>query len=150
MSEACKCPLHQLSKMVITLVEKAFCVLELAKTNSITVEQWHFRTQYGKPPPTRQSIYHWSQKFQEKGCLCKGKSSGRPTFSEEQADYVGETVWRSLMKSTTYASAELGLPQQTVWKILQKRLRMVPYKLQLLQSLCNEDESIRHLFCVDM
>jgi len=60
--------------MAATLVEKAFFVLELVKTNSVTLVQRHFRRQYGKPPPTRQSIYDWSKKFQETGSLCITKA----------------------------------------------------------------------------
>ena len=51
--------------MAATVVEKAFCVLELAKMNSVTLVQRHFRRRYGKPPSTRQSVYDWSKKFQE-------------------------------------------------------------------------------------
>ena len=72
--------------MAATVVEKAFCVLELAKTNSVTLVQRHFRRRYGKPPPTRQSNYDWSKKFQENDCLCKGKSSGRSPVSEETVE----------------------------------------------------------------
>ena len=56
--------------MAATVVEKAFCVLELAKTNSVTLVPRLFRRRYGKPPPARQSIYDWSMKFQETGRLC--------------------------------------------------------------------------------
>jgi len=52
-----------------TVVEKAFYVLGLAKTNSVTLVQRHFRRRYGKPPATRQYIYDWSKKFQGTGCL---------------------------------------------------------------------------------
>ena len=120
--------------MAATVVEQAFCVLELAKTNSVTLVQRLFRRRYGKPPPPRQSIYDWSKKFQETGCLCKGKSSGRPPVSEERVERVRETFTRSPRKSTR-ASLELQMAQQTVWKILRKRLRMIPYKLQLVQAL---------------
>ena len=72
--------------MAATVVGKAFCVLELAKTNSVTLVQRHFRRRYGKPPPTRQTIYDWSKEFQETGCLCKSKSSGRPPVSEETVE----------------------------------------------------------------
>jgi len=41
--------------MAATVVEKAFCALELAKTNCVTLVQRYFRRQYGKPPSTRQS-----------------------------------------------------------------------------------------------
>ena len=55
--------------MAATVVERAFCVLELAKTNSVTLVQRHFRRRYGKPPPTRQSIYDQNKTFQETGCF---------------------------------------------------------------------------------
>ena len=100
--------------MAATVVEKAFCVLELAKTNSVILVQRLFRRRYGKPPPTRQSIYNWSKKFQETCCLCKGKSSGRPPVSEETVERVRETFSRSLRKSTTHASLELQMPQDCV------------------------------------
>ena len=70
------------------IVAKAFCALELVQTNSVTLVQRRFRGRYGKPPPRRQSIYDWSKKFQETGCLCKGKSSGRPPVSEETVERV--------------------------------------------------------------
>jgi len=56
--------------MAATVVEKVFCMLELAKMNSVTLAQRHFRRRYDKPPPTRHSIYDWNKKFQETGCLC--------------------------------------------------------------------------------
>ena len=34
-------------------------------------------------PPTRKSICRWNHQFEQIGCLCKGKSSGRPRVSEE-------------------------------------------------------------------
>jgi hypothetical protein len=43
--------------MAARRVEKAFCAIEFAKTNPVTVMQRRFRTQYGKQAPTRQSIY---------------------------------------------------------------------------------------------
>src|SRR5215469_14398781 len=136
--------------MAATVVDKVFCALELAKKNSVTVVQRHFRRRYGKPPPTRQSIYDWSKKFQETGCLCKGKTSGTPSVSEETVERVRETFTRSPRKSTTRASLELQMPQQTVWTILRKGLRMIPYKLQLVQALSCVDKRVRYSFCMSM
>jgi hypothetical protein len=48
---------------------------------------------------------------------------------------VRETHTRSPEKSITRASLELQVPQKAVWNILRKRLRMFPYRLQLLQNL---------------
>jgi hypothetical protein len=46
-------------KMAASAQEKAFCVLEFAKTTSVSSVQRHFRTRYGKNPPTGKSIYDW-------------------------------------------------------------------------------------------
>lgn len=136
--------------MAATQVEKAYCVLELAKTNSVTVVQRYFRTKYGKPPPTRQSIYDWYERFESSGCVCKKKSTGRPSVTEEKIDSVRDVFVRSPGKSTRSASLELQIPQPTVWKILRKRLKMTPYKLQLVQSLNDNDKVVRKNFCQEM
>lgn len=73
----------------------------------VTVVQWHFRTPYGKPAPIRQSVYDRSKKFQNTGCLCKGKSSGRPPAPGEQVTSVCENYMGSLKKLATRASLEL-------------------------------------------
>jgi hypothetical protein len=72
--------------------------------------------------------------------LCKGKSPGRPPVSGEHVERVRAIYQRSPKKSTTRESLRLQIPQPTVWKILRKRLKMTPYKLQLLQSLSDQDE----------
>ena len=66
--------------------------------------------------------------------------------SEETVERVRETFTRSPRKSTTRASLELQMPQQTAWKILRKRLRMIPYKLQLVQALSCDNKRIRYFF----
>ena len=138
------------AEMAENPVEKAYCVLEFARTQSATVVQRHFRTRYNKTPPTRQSIYDWYRIFETTGCLCKGKSSGRPRVSEENVERVRAAYIRSPQKSTSRASMELEIPQQTVCKILRKRLHMMPYRLQMLQFVSEEDKVIRRDFCIDM
>jgi hypothetical protein len=108
--------------MATSQVEKAFCMIEFAKTNSVTVMQHHFRTRYNKQPPTRQSTYDWNKKFNETGCCCKGKSPGKPPVSEERVTHIRETYTRSPNKSTTHTSLELQVPQKTMWNILHKQL----------------------------
>jgi hypothetical protein len=71
--------------------KKALCVIEFAKTVTVTVVQHPFRTRCGKHPPTRQSIYDWSKKFNETVCLRKGESPGRPPVSQETVTRVRET-----------------------------------------------------------
>jgi hypothetical protein len=40
------------------------------------------------PPPGPNSIKQWHMKFEEEGCLCKGKSPGRPSVSHESVERV--------------------------------------------------------------
>jgi hypothetical protein len=50
--------------------QNAYCVLDLAKTNSITTVHWHFRTCFDKEPTSRKNIYCYNQ-FEEAGSVCK-------------------------------------------------------------------------------
>ena len=63
--------------------QKTFCVLEFAKTNSVVMVQRAFRRRFDINPPSPKNIRRWFRQFQESGCLCKGKSPGRPRVSEE-------------------------------------------------------------------
>jgi hypothetical protein len=58
----------------------------------------------------------------ETGCLCKGKSPGRPRVSDDNIEKVREAFKRSPRNSVARASRELGMPKMTVWKVLHKRL----------------------------
>jgi transposase len=121
--------------MAATKQEKASCVLDYAQCKSVTTVQRNFRRRFGKDPPTRKSIYDWHRKFEATGCLCKGKSPGRPRVSEENVQRIRQAFLRSPKKSIPKASRELQIPQTTVWKVLRKHLRLKQYKLQLVQAL---------------
>jgi hypothetical protein len=56
--------------------EKAFCILESAKTESIMMVQQRFWTKYNTEPPTDKAIHEWYKKFQQIGCLCAVKPTG--------------------------------------------------------------------------
>ncbi|PSN37712.1 hypothetical protein C0J52_16913 [Blattella germanica] len=43
--------------------EHAYCVILFPETQSATIVQCRFRTQYGKDPPSRPTIYSWHQTF---------------------------------------------------------------------------------------
>jgi len=124
-------------------------VLEFAKTTSIVTMQRRCRAMYHTEPPKDKTIREWYMKFQQSGCLCAAKRTGRPRPSAETVESVRETLVRSLQKSTYRASQELQMPQSSVWRILRKRLRVKGYRLQLLQALNPHDHNLRLHFCVD-
>jgi hypothetical protein len=69
-----------------TLEQKAFCVLQVAKHESVASVQRAFRRQFQSDPPSSNFIMSFYQQFQTTGCHCKGKSSGRPRVSEESVE----------------------------------------------------------------
>ena len=92
-----------------TMQHKMFCVREFIKTESATAVQRAFRLRFNIQPPTRDSICRWNHQFEQIGCLCKGKSSGRPRVSKDKVRRNQESFERSPRKSTRRASRELGI-----------------------------------------
>ena len=92
-----------------TTQHKMSCV-EFIKTESATAVQSAFLLRFNTQTATRKSICRSNHKFEQIGCLCKGKSSGRPRVSEENVRRIQESFERSPRKSTRKASRELGIP----------------------------------------
>ena len=98
--QLCISPLAaQFTKKAANGSEKAFCVLTFHECGSITIVQRQFRTKFGKQPPSDNSIRRWYAQFQETGCVCERKSTGRPSMTEEQVEQVRQTFVLSLRKS---------------------------------------------------
>jgi hypothetical protein len=74
-----------------TQVGKVKCVIWFIETHSATTVQRLYR----KVPATRKSFCAWRKQFEETGCLCKGKSPGRPRV----ADATLEALLRSYVRS---------------------------------------------------
>jgi hypothetical protein len=55
-------------------------------------------------------------------------------------DQIREVFIHSLHKSTQRASAHFRIPTTTAWRVLHKTLKFKAYKLQLLQTLSEEDQ----------
>jgi hypothetical protein len=68
--------------------QKVFCVLQFVKHESVVSVQQAFRLQFNSDPSSPNSIRLWYQQFQTAGCLCKGKSAGRPRVAEESVERV--------------------------------------------------------------
>ena len=72
--------------------------------------------------------------------------SGRPSVSDEVKETFIAKVIASLKKSTHRTSMELGVPCNTVQKIL-KVANFYPYKMQVLQKLSKDDPDHRMKMC---
>ena len=74
---------HKGHKLIVTAVEKSFCVLLFNKTGCPTLVQRRFETHFKKKAPARQSIRKWHKWFENMGCVCKSRTgSGRPSTRE--------------------------------------------------------------------
>ena len=94
--------------------EKAFCVLCFEVSRSVIAVQCEFRAQFRKDAPCRNNITRWYRQFVETGCLCKGRSPGRPRVSDDNIEGVREVFLQSPRKSVARASRELNMPKMTV------------------------------------
>jgi len=75
--------------------EKAFCVLRFEVSSSVITVQREFRAWFRKDAPCRNNTTRWYRQFVETGCLCKGKSPGRPRVSDDNTERVREAFLRS-------------------------------------------------------
>ena len=67
----------QVAKMA-TREQKACCVSQFAKTESVIRVQRAFHCN-----PPSDNICRWYHQFEDTGCFCKGKSSGRLSMIED-------------------------------------------------------------------
>ena len=93
--------------MPFMTVEKAFFVLEYARTQSIETARRTFaqrveKSAFGKMSNQKQ-IWRWRKKFNEKGCLCRVKGSGRKSMSEKTVDKIRQKIVNSPKKSIRVA-----------------------------------------------
>ena len=101
--------------------------------------------------PTRSTILAIHQKAIESGDLCDRSRSGRPRSvrSPTNVTAVLEAYGDSPTMSTRQASAQIGVSQRTIQRILHAE-GLHPYKLQLLQEISDEDCADRLTFCEEM
>ena len=66
---------------------------------------------------------------------------------EERVEQVSDAFARSPKKSVRRASRELAIPVMSVWRIVQRRLQLCPYRLQLLQGLKPTDYGAHAKHC---
>jgi hypothetical protein len=105
-----------------------------------------FRVQF-QVSPVLKSIKNWCAKFRE-SFLCTTPRPRRPVPSYKTVNRIREAYQRSFCKSTTSAILELRVAQSTVWRILSKRQKCKPYRLQMHHALSEIDKDVRLLYII--
>ena len=131
---------------MLTIQQKAQCVLWYHKLKSPTAIQRKFRNEFGQDPPHTNSTKRWFKNFMKTGSILDRERSGRPSIDEETVDAVRVAFHRSPRKLIRVASNELAIPRCTVHKVLHKRLLLHAYKLQIVQALKPDDHPRRAAF----
>ncbi|KAJ4439974.1 hypothetical protein ANN_08105, partial [Periplaneta americana] len=117
---------------------KAQTVLWYAEFKSIVRVQREYRRVFNHDAPTAKSIKKWH----DTGSVLKKLGGGRRT-SDEMVANVQAAYERSPRKSLRRASRELQVPKSTLQRIVQKRLKLYAYKVQLIQRLEPDDKPKR-------
>jgi hypothetical protein len=123
------------SVTISTPQEQVQCVLWLAELWSLMAVQLHFRTQYGRQPPTWKIVWFWGDKLRTTGSLLCVKFPGKTWTCEENVNCIREAFQRSPCISMRAASLQLQIPRWTVHDVLHKRLCLIAYKIQMIHAL---------------
>ena len=105
---------------MLTIQQKAQCVLWYHKLKSPTAVQRKFRNEFGQDPPHTNSIKRWLKNFMETSSILDRKRLGRPSIDEETVDAVCVAFHHSPRKLIRAASNKLAISQSTVHKVLHK------------------------------
>jgi hypothetical protein len=117
------------------------------ETKSVVTVQQQFRQKYRKSPPSQPSIRAWHKRFVTDNCVCRGKSTGRPSVSAQRIETNRQSFLCSPYTSVWCASKELNVLKTPVWQVLWKCLHLCPYTLQILQQLKPMDTVKRYDSC---
>ena len=147
---------HLIKEMVWSTEERTFCVTLYLETKSLkTVQMRYCRSFNFINFPYKFHITCWVKKFKDTGTLItftkKGQkwTSGRKLTarSPENVDAVRDSVGRSPKKSLWRCSQELGLSRSSAHRILKNDLQLYPYRIQIKQTLTQNDMAKRVEMC---
>ena len=132
--------------------QKAFCVENYSLLRSPKQVQLLLCKKYGLDRrsrsrsgiPTAKSIRRWYEQFNVSGCLSVGHkpremSYAKPVRCGENNEAVLMCVEATPKKSVRRRSAELGVSQSSVHRILRHGLKMKPYHIFVHQGLTPEN-----------
>lgn len=132
---------------MLTVQQKAQCVIWYAESKSIVSVQRLFRRTYpGQTAPDNKAIVRWFNQFRETGTVGKKSRPGRPRTSEENVERIRQSCVRSPKKSIARRSLQLNIPKTTIQNVLHKRLRLHAYKIQIHQQIKPTDRPKRTEF----
>ena len=142
--------------MVWSIERKAFCLTLCLETKSLKTVQARYRRRFNfNNFPHKFQITRWVKKFKDTGTLIKSTKKGQKSTSDrklrarslENVDAVRDSVGRNPKKSLRRRSKKLGLSRLSVHRILKNDLQLYPYRLQIKQTLTQNNMAKRVEMC---
>lgn len=143
--------------MKYTNDQRTFCIETYFRTKSYRDVQVQFQRHFGQRDfPSKTMLVKLVKKFRDHGTVHnlnpKGvgpSHSGRKRTSRTQAniDAVRTSVGRSPKKSLRRRSQQLGIPRESLRRVLISDLHLYPYKIQIKQTLTDQDKAKRVEMC---
>ena len=126
-------------EMPFTDREKAFCVLEYARSQSNKTVQHAFAREFSKQLSTAMQIWTLHKKLKEERVSAGEKNLGDHDIIRDGRVCSQKNPAKPKGIVTENNSGNPDSPT-TVWHILRKCLIMKPYKLQLVQAITADDK----------
>ena len=94
--------------------------------------------------PSIQAVLNLYNKFCSTGTVLDLPRSGRPKIStEESTDQIEQILEEEPRSTLTQISAATGVSRSTIQRRIKSELGLKPYKIQILQELCDDDYDMR-------
>ena len=130
---------------------KAQCVEWYIEYRIFRHVKTNFRAVYpGHQIPKKQTVINWYNKFKDTGSVTDRPRSGRPKISEEKVREISELYKIEPTSSIRQAAMQVGVCRESVRKVLKKKLKLYPYKLQIVHFLKPTDFDVRYKFAVEI
>jgi hypothetical protein len=75
---------------MVTVQEKAMCIVRFSETKSVTKMERSYRTRYRRDPPSDNANRRWLKQFREAGNVLHLKETERPSTSQEVVNRIQE------------------------------------------------------------
>ena len=146
---------HLIKEMVWSIERKAFCLTLYLETKSLKTVQVRYRRRFNfNNFPHKFQISRLVKTFNDTGILIKSTKKGQKSTSGRKLTARSQkmsTQWEILLgwvqkKSLLGRSQELSLSLSSINRILKNDLQLPPYRIQIKQTLTQNDMAK----CVDM
>lgn len=136
---------------------RAFAVEQYLKSGESLVRArrafcTHFNIRRISDGPSTQIIWSWVQRFRQEGTVTNRTPPG-PSTSAATPEHVAQVrheIMQNPRKSIRKIAASTGINKSTVHVILKKKLKLHPYKMQIVPCLNESDYPLRENYARTM